>query len=232
MTGAHYQQQVRVGILQPECQVPHAVGVQVHLLGDHTRAIHFHGFGQDRFLQTTDPLVPGFLHLLGQICVLVQKLIHGRSNVRRMLQQAVQCVEGAQTLLHVLLHGLAGDGFDTPDPRCQRSFGDNTESADLACARYVYAPAQLHTVTEFDHTHSIPVLLAEQRHRAHGHGLLHRGIPQFLQGQVGTDQVLHLSLHLCQFLRSDLGEVRDVKTQTVGGHHGPLLLHMRAQHFS
>ena len=96
----------------------------------------------------------------------------------------------------------------------------------------VGAAAQLERHTgDIHHAHHVAVLLAEQRHRSRGHGVLIRHLPGF-DGQVFPDVGVHLGLDRPQLIAFDRAVVTKVEAQPFRSHYGARLTHVRAEDFA
>ena len=99
--------------------------------------------------------------------------------------------------------GIGSDeGLDPPHPSADRGLREELDDTQLAAAGGVGAAAQLvGPVPHGHHAHDIAVLLAEQRHRAHGHGIrlrhLLRGHPQVVLKHV-VDERFGVGQHRCR----------------------------------
>ena len=62
----------------------------------------------------------------------------------------------------------------------------------------MYAAAQFHAVSEFDHSYLVSVLFAEQGHGAHSLCFLHSSVKFLLKGIILADEGVHHILHLAE----------------------------------
>ena len=62
------------------------------------------------------------------------------------------------------------------------------------------ATAQLDARSKLDHAHAIAVFFAEEGNRTHRMGLIHGGIPLFLERKVGPHQLVDALLDCCNLL--------------------------------
>ena len=82
--------------------------------------------------------------------------------------------------------------------------------------------------THVDHAHPIAVLLAEQRHRAGGDGLLVGHLPR-LDREILPDVCVDLGLDGAELIVRDRAVMTEVEAQALRSHHRPRLAHVRSQ---
>ena len=181
-------------------------------------------------------LEPG--HLLAQEAFhfLAQGRIFGHHRYGRFLQVVIAFENIAQdgqfvlTLTVILDRLVARNGLDAADPRRNRPLGEDLEQTDPQRIVHMRSSAQLITVPETDGPHPIAVLLAEQSRNPFGERLAVILLAVLLQSVPRFDVPVHQFLHLPQLLVGHLGEMREVKTESLGTDGRTFLLDMGTQY--
>ena len=131
-----------------------------------------------------------------------------------------------------LFGGGAGHGLDAADTGGDGAFGPHFEQADGAGVAGVRAAAQLHGVSEADHTDHVSVFFAEQGHGAHRAGFIHRGVAFLAERFAGADEGVDAVFDGAKLLVRHFLEVGEVEAEVIRPHERALLLHVGAQDFA
>src|SRR5262249_42238860 len=127
---------------------------------------------------------------------------------------------------------LAGDGLNAARARSDRGVGDDFEDADVARGVDVRAAAKLgRKPRHAHHAHAVAVLLAEERHRAAGQGLVQR-LLLFRDCRVLERLVVDEALDLRDLFLRQRREVREVEAQAVGRDQRAGLFDVRPQNLA
>ena len=122
------------------------------------------------------------------------------------------------------LRGGARRRFDATDAGRDAAFGEDRKHRNVARAPHMRAAAEfdrvrlrrrLQIITEAQHTHLLPVLLAEERKRARCNSVRRRHLPDG-RFRVLADDGVHFVLDLLQLRRRHRVPMREIEAEAVG----------------
>ena len=74
---------------------------------------------------------------------------------------------------------------------------------------------ELHTRTEFDHSHAVSVFLSEKGYRTHSGSFVHSSITLLFKRIILPDKLVDTVLYSCYLLLGKLLEMREVETEVL-----------------
>src|SRR5205085_5425597 len=161
----------------------------------------------------------------------VERLLFARLArfLAHLLELAAQLVDLETRPVQERVRLARRDRLDPARTRADGALREDHERTDLRRPAHVCAAAELGRVArDLDHAHLLPVLLAEQHHRAE--------LPRFLDrrderthGQVLEDLLVDAALDLRALVRAELCRMREVEAQLVGPDGRPGLQNVVAE---
>ena len=171
--------------------------------------------------------------LLLETLLLVEELLDPAGHLeRRDPEEIGRLAERVLLLADMGQRRAPGDRLETADAGRDGALGRDLEEPDLAGRVEVRAPAELgREVADPDDPDVVPVLLAEERHRAHPERRV-QVRPERVHRDVVPDGLVDQVLHPLEVPVLDRLAVGEVEAQPVGRHEGARLRHVGAEHLA
>ena len=133
-------------------------------------------------------------------------------------------------MVDVLHSAMTGHGLDAAHTCTAGALADDLEHADLSSIAYMAAAAELHgEAGHGNHANNLAIFFSEERHSTL--------LLSFLNGQLfnlyalaGENLLINNAFYLGQLCLSNLGEMGEVKAQSIGANIAAGLVYMAAQH--